>query len=97
MYLFKEAYENIDYLKSEQSENFLAWICPLLTQTFFPMDQYVYYETDIITEIYFVQSGFAGFVLPFKYNIVYIEVLKGDFFGEIDFVVAARENDISVE
>lgn len=35
--------------------------------------------------------------MPFKYNIVYIEVLKGDFFGEIDFVVAARENDISVE
>jgi hypothetical protein len=28
-------------------------------------------------------------VLPFKKNIVYIEVSKGDQFGEIDFVVAA--------
>lgn len=38
MYLYKDAYDNVDFLKHNQSENFLAWICPLLTQIFIPMD-----------------------------------------------------------
>ena len=41
--------------------------------------------------------GSAGFVLPFRQNIVFIEIVKGDFFGEIDLNVAARENDLSIE
>jgi hypothetical protein len=53
MYLYRDAYENVEFLNNEKSENFLAWICPLLTQIFIPMDQYVYYETDLIHEVYF--------------------------------------------
>lgn len=53
MYLYRDAYESVEFLKNEKSENFLAWICPLLTQIFIPMDQYVYYETDLIHEVYF--------------------------------------------
>jgi hypothetical protein len=60
------------------------------------MDQYLYYETDHIVEIYFVQEGMAGFVLPFTKNIVYITIRKSDYFGEIDFVVSAKENNVEV-
>jgi hypothetical protein len=64
MYIYKDSYEKIDFLR-DQSENFLAWVCPLLQQVFIPIDQYLYYETDQIIGIYFVQEGMAGFVLPF--------------------------------
>ena len=30
MYIYKESYQSVKYLKN-QSENFLAWVCPLLT------------------------------------------------------------------
>lgn len=72
-------------------------MCPLLKQVFIPIDQYLYYETDHIIEIYFVQDGMAGFVLPFQRNIVYLTIRKSDYFGEIDFVVAAKDNNIAVE
>lgn len=96
MYIYKDSYEKIDFLR-DQSENFLAWICPLMQQVFIPIDQYLYYETDHIVEIYFVQEGMAGFVLPFQKNVVYITIRKSDFFGEIDFVVPAKEQHIEVE
>ena len=63
--MYKESYENIPYLGG-QSESFLAWICPLLKQVFIQADQYIYYETDCIEEIYFLVKGNPGFVLPFK-------------------------------
>ena len=37
MYIFKDAYEQIDFLNSG-SENFLAWICPLLQQQYLASD-----------------------------------------------------------
>jgi hypothetical protein len=95
MHIYKESYENIYYLR-EQSDNFLGWICPLLKQAFIPIEQYIYYETDIIEEIYFLARGNAGFVLPFKQNIVYIEVEVGNHFGEIDFVLASAQNQMNV-
>lgn len=39
----------------------------------------------------------AGFVLPFQKNIVYVTIRKSDYFGEIDFVVPAKEYGIEVE
>jgi CRP-like cAMP-binding protein len=96
MHLYKDSYESIHYLKL-QSDSFIGWICPLLKQVFIPIEQYIYYETDQITEIYFLTKGNAGFVLPFKQNIVYIEIEKGDHFGEIDFVVASGSKMLSVE
>ena len=39
----------------------------------------------------------SAFVLPFKSNIVYITIMKSDYFGEIDFVVPAREHGLEVE
>lgn len=54
------------------------------------MDQYLYYETDMIIEIYFITTGQAGFVIPLDDNICYIDIMKGDFFGEIDFIFPAK-------
>ena len=48
-------------------------------------------------EIYFVAKGSCGFVLPLIQNIVYINVTQGDYFGEIDFVFAAKELDIEID
>ena len=73
MMLYKEQYVQIGYLK-DMDENFLGWICPLLKQEFVLVEQYLYQETDMIHDIYFISSGTAGFVLPLKYNKVYIEI-----------------------
>jgi len=89
MYIFKDAYEQIDFLNSG-SENFLAWICPLLQQQYLASDQIIYYESDIISEIYFLLNGLAGFVIPYHRNVVYIEIEKGDRFGDIDFIASAK-------
>ncbi len=72
-------------------------MCPLLKQCFIPIEQYIYYETDQITEVYFLTKGNAGFVLPLKQNIVYIEIEKGNKFGEIDFVLASGSRNFTVE
>ena len=68
-----------------------------MNQIFIPVDQYIFYETDLITEIYFLTQGNAGFVLPFKENIVYIEINNGSYFGEIDCFVACGEHLMSCE
>ena len=73
IYIFKNSYEKIPYL-NQQSESFLGWICPLLKQNYIPIEQYIYYETDQTEEIFFLSKGTAGFVLPFKKNIVYLEI-----------------------
>lgn len=40
--------------------------------------------------MYFNVKGQAGFVIPLDDNIVYIDIMKGDFFGEIDFIFPAK-------
>jgi hypothetical protein len=36
-------------------------------------------------------------VLPFKENIVYIEINNADTFGDIDFVVASGDQEMNIE
>lgn len=79
--LYKKQYLKINYLSS-MSESFLGWICPLLRQHYVPVDQYIYYDSDIIDHIYFLTQGLVGFVIPFRGNLVYLEVDNGDTFGE---------------
>lgn len=61
------------------------------------MDEYLYYETDVIEEIYFLTKGSCGFVLPLAQNVVYIKVLDGDFVGELDFVFASKQHNLEFE
>lgn len=96
MHMFEEHNKTIYFLRF-QNENFLGWICPHLKEIYVPQDQYVYYETDEIEEIFFITQGNCGFVLPFKKNIVYIEVEKGDTLGDIDFLLSAILAGTSLE
>ena len=47
--------------------------------------------------MYFLSTGTAGFVLPFKENIIYVEINNADTFGEIDLVVASGDHMLSIE
>ena len=96
MYLYEKQYSNIHFLK-DQSDSFIGWVCPLLKQCYIPVEQYIFYETDQINEIYFLSEGMAGFVLPFKQNVVYIEIEKGDTFGDIDLAAASGNELKQVE
>jgi hypothetical protein len=42
-------------------------------------------------------KGNAGFVVPLKHNIVYIEIENGNRFGEFDFIMASGTNGYSIE
>ena len=37
--------------------------------------------------------GAAGFVLPFRQNIVYVEIDEGDDFGQSDIIACAEDDD----
>ena len=51
----------------------------------------------MINDIYFCVGGTPGFVLPLKYNKVYIEINQGDHFGEIDLLIAASERNLTLD
>lgn len=42
-----------------------------------PASQYVFFEGDDVTSIYFLTKGTAGFVLPKYKNTTYIEISLG--------------------
>lgn len=44
--------------------------------------------------MYFLNKGAAGFVLPFRLHIVYVEVNVGDDFGIADIVSSSIEQKI---
>lgn len=90
MVLHKKTYSKIEFLRL-RSSNFITWICPLLKQMMFQQGSYIYYENDPIEEIYFLSEGAAGFVLPFRRNIVYVEIEEGDEFGHSDIFEAAHD------
>lgn len=89
LHIYRNKYNTVRFLRN-QSENFLAWICPLLTQRYLPMEEYLFYETDLIDDIFFLTKGSCGFVLPLVHNVVYIKVLNGDYVGDLDFVFPAK-------
>jgi len=87
LYIHEATYKKIDAFRSRSSA-FIAWICPLLKPNEYPKDQYVFFEGDDVTNIFFLSGGKAGFVLPKYKNTTYIEVDEGDTFGIIDIVAS---------
>ena len=51
-----------------------------------PENNYVYYERDDVTNIFFLKRGECGLVLPKHKNLKYINISPGNFFGVIDIV-----------
>ena len=80
----------------EKSNNFITWVCPLLKRIVFTQDQYIYYENDNVECIYFLTHGVAGFVLPFRKNIVYVEIDEGDDFGQADITASSIEENTEI-
>jgi hypothetical protein len=52
MYIYKDAYSTIHFLNNS-SDSFISWICPLLDQSYHQADEILYYQGDIINQIYF--------------------------------------------
>ena len=44
-------------------------------------DEYIFFEEDDISCIYFLQEGKCGFVLPRHKNLLYVNLNKGMYFG----------------
>ncbi|CDW88827.1 cation channel family protein [Stylonychia lemnae] len=83
--IHKGIYREIEFFK-KQDKNFIVWVCPLLRPFLVSEQDYIFKEGDDIKEIYFLEKGVAGYVLPRFDNTIYIQVDKGDHFGELDLV-----------
>mmetsp|Transcript_23565 Transcript_23565/g.36258 ORF Transcript_23565/g.36258 Transcript_23565/m.36258 type:complete len:139 (+) Transcript_23565:948-1364(+) len=97
VYLYEKTYKIIRFLQ-EKSSSFIAWICPLLKPYIVTENQYVYFEGDEITCIYFVKDGSCGFVLSKHDNCKYCQVNVGSQFGVLDIIGSVlRNEDIELE
>ena len=76
LFIHEQTYKRIDCFKGRPMA-FIAWICPLLKPMPYPENQYIYFEGDNITEIFFMIKGRGGFVLPKFKNTCYIEIKMG--------------------
>merc|ERR1712118_199854 len=85
LFIHEDTYKKISFL-NESSSSFIAWICPLLRPLLSTPGEYIYFEADEISCIYFLKAGDCGFVLPRHNNIKYIDCNIGCFFGVIDIV-----------
>ena len=56
----------------------MTWICPLLDQSYYQANEIIYYQADKADEIYFQLNGLCAFVIPFDYNVAYIQIENGD-------------------
>lgn len=71
LFIFEKTFKQILFFRSRPL-SFVAWICPLLKPLVKLNDQYIFFEDDDITCIYFFKNGVAGYVLPRHYNLMYI-------------------------
>lgn len=60
--MYKEVYEGIDFLKG-RNKMFISWICPLLQTRAVSPQEFIYYECDIINQIYFMHKGSCSYVM----------------------------------
>jgi hypothetical protein len=63
LYLHEDTYKKINFLH-DKSMSFIAWICPLLKPYVITENQYVFYEGDEISSMYFLKDGFCFYQLP---------------------------------
>lgn len=57
-------------------------------------DQYIYKEGDLTDEIYFLVSGQAGYVLCDYHDAVYLYILNGWYFGDLDFIYVNSKGEM---
>lgn len=96
LYIHDETYKKINAFK-KRSSAFIAWICPLLKPSEYPKEDYIFFEGDDVTNIFFLSSGKAGFVLPKYRNTTYIDIEEGDHFGIIDIIASILDTNYDLE
>lgn len=80
MFIFERTFKQINFFKNKPLR-FIAWICPLLRPLIKAVDQYIFFEKEEMTCIYFYRKGKAGYVLPRQNNMTYVELNRGYHFG----------------
>lgn len=96
LFIHEQTYKNIKTFKGRSSA-FIAWICPLLKPQGYPANNYIYFEGDEITNIYFLIKGKAGFVLPKYQNTAFIDIEVGSHFGIIDIIGSILSSKIDFD
>lgn len=86
-YYFENTIRQIKFFKS-RSKTFIAWICPLLRPQSHRKEQYVFHENDHVTQIYYLKTGQAGYVLPRHKNMLYLKLEQGVQIG-VNCIVAS--------
>lgn len=74
-----------------KNHDFIAWICPLLKPSVASPNEYIFYEGDEITSIYFITQGYCFYVLPKFLNSKFVKINDGDSFGVLDILAACVE------
>ena len=72
-YLYDNTFKKLYFLKGK-SDSFIAWICPLFKPSVVYENEYIYFEGDNVDNIYILQQGECGYVLPKRNNFKYINV-----------------------
>jgi CRP-like cAMP-binding protein len=96
MFVYESIYKNIEYLQT-RSSSFIAWICPNLKPYYQLQGEYIYFEGDDVTYIYFLNQGECGFVLPRHNNVCYVHFEIGSSFGLIDVIGSVMKYGIDFE
>ena len=92
LYLHEDTYKKINFLH-DKSLSFIAWICPLLKPYVVTDNEYLYYEGDEVSSIYFLKDGFSYYVLPKYQNTRYIRIKTGNYFGFSDIIGSIIKNE----
>ena len=91
LHIHEQTYKTIDIFRNRQAA-FITWVCPLMKPSTYPDKDYIYFEGDDVTDIFFLMKGKAGFVLPKYQNVPYIEITIGSHFGVIDILGSIVQN-----
>ena len=86
-YVFEKTFKELEFFKGRPL-TFIAWVCPLLKPLIKSQNQYIYFDEDGVSCIYFFKKGNAGFILPRHRNMLYLNLNKGHHFGVSDIVAS---------
>ena len=86
-FIYEKTYEDIPFLQNKTNV-FLCWVYPLIKSYLASEKEYVYFEGDEISCIYFLKKGECGFVLPRHNDSKYIDIDVGQEFGIHDIIAS---------
>lgn len=85
--MFEKTFNELEFFIGRPL-TFIAWVCPLLKPLIKSNKQYIFFDDDDVSCIYFFKKGHAGFILPRHRNMLYLNLNKGHHFGVSDIVAS---------